>query len=234
MDFALKILIQNFWNSLFLLELDHTYASRWTVVIGCDHCAINQIAHSCNLMRTWAIMGRSISENFQEGNWNYNWKNWYPTRAGTRSDSPSLIWQLVIAIGSARCWSQSKLIASVRLISFAFMCYNWSHLIATAQWTRWCARALTPISRPHFKSFQFLSVDYILNSEWFFFFFFLFQIIYTYNFFHLSSNLKCFWIFLMFLQWDNRNVSNLKKKKLFSVWFLQIVFKFLEVFPICL
>ncbi len=52
--------------------------------------------------------------------------------------TPSRIWPLGIATGSARYWSQSKLIVPVCLISFAFVYYYWTrcdrwlHLVAAA------------------------------------------------------------------------------------------------------
>ncbi len=52
------------------LELDRIYAIKWSVAIRGDHCAISQIARSCDLVHTWAITGqsarRSTLENFQK------------------------------------------------------------------------------------------------------------------------------------------------------------------------
>ncbi len=65
-------------------------------------------ARSYTFMRSHAHL--SDHRNFQEGNWNCNWKNWYPTRAGAirhcrirpATSDRDWFWPLLIAIQADR------------------------------------------------------------------------------------------------------------------------------------
>ncbi len=101
----------------------------------CDQYAISHIVHSYDLKHIWVIMEqsarRSTFENLREILANSRellrgYKFSLISCEQARSDLPSRNWPLVIATSTVHYRSESKLIASVRSISFAFMYSNWS------------------------------------------------------------------------------------------------------------
>ncbi len=117
------------------LGLDRTYAIRWAVANRYDQPDRTFMRSRAYLSDHGAICKAMY----------FNWKNFDIIHWQARSDSPCLIWPLMIATDSARYWSQSKLIALVRLILFGFMNYNWSLIAPDRHGSSDCVGAIQPI-----------------------------------------------------------------------------------------